>query len=182
MSIAELQHIEKLAATVPEHGKVLEIGSFYGRSTWAWAKSIPASATVHCIDPWNGWPITEASKQTMAGIVPPGDMLTVLPPFLENTSDCPNVSYTQDYSQHVLPDLDYGQYDVIFIDGLHSNPGFHNDLIMCCPLVKKGGILSGHDFNHADWPVIFNEVTNLSTRLGIPIDRHPQSLIWALQL
>src|SRR5262245_33735795 len=48
----QLRAIEAVATLVPPQGIVVEIGSLFGRSSYAWAASVPASATVYCIDPW----------------------------------------------------------------------------------------------------------------------------------
>lgn len=181
MTIAELEHIEKLATRVPEKGRILEIGSFYGRSTWTWSKSIPSSAVVHCIDPWNDWPILGSHRESLSGIVPDGDLLTNVEIFEQNIKDCSNVTFTQNYSEFVLPSMPYHHFDLIFLDGMHSNPAFHNDLIFSYPLVRSGGVLCGHDFSPS-FPDIISEVTRFADHLGLSIERESDSTIWVLQL
>src|SRR4051794_9544102 len=48
----QLRAIECVAALVPPGGHVVEVGSLFGCSSWAWARSVDPSVTVHCIDPW----------------------------------------------------------------------------------------------------------------------------------
>lgn len=48
----ELWAIEALAKLVPPGGVVVEVGSFLGMSSYAWAKSVDPSVTVYCIDAW----------------------------------------------------------------------------------------------------------------------------------
>ena len=141
----DLRFIETLARHVPEHGRMIEVGSFCGRSTWAWAKSIPASATVHCIDPWEGFRISADSLEKLNHFTP-GVETHELRHFLAYTQDCPNISYTQDISDRVLPTLQEASYDLIFLDGVHYNPTFSDDLWRANVLLKDGGILCGHDF------------------------------------
>jgi len=50
----ELWAIETLAKFVPPGGIIVEVGSFLGLSSCAWAKSVHPSVTVYCIDPWDG--------------------------------------------------------------------------------------------------------------------------------
>jgi len=41
----ELQAMEAVAKLVPRDGVVVEVGSYLGRSSWAWAKSVDPSVT-----------------------------------------------------------------------------------------------------------------------------------------
>lgn len=181
MNEHELQHIENIATNVPEYGKVLEVGSFYGRSTWAWAKSVPETATVLCIDTWTGWPITPEGKSTMQGDVPEGPLKTVIDFFLRYTADCPNVSYIQGRSGSELPQQQKKAFDVVFLDGMHTNPELHGDIKAAIPLVKDGGILCGHDFS-PNWPDVIQEVREWSAKLGYSIRFAHLSSIWEMTI
>lgn len=44
--------IALLAKLVPTNGKIVEVGSLLGRSSWLWAQNADPSVTVFCIDPW----------------------------------------------------------------------------------------------------------------------------------
>ena len=56
MSESDLKAIEWMASQVPSNGIVLEIGSFLGRSTWAWCKSVPPGTQVIAIDSFSWLP------------------------------------------------------------------------------------------------------------------------------
>ncbi|MHA1126805.1 MAG: hypothetical protein ACTSQX_14360 [Candidatus Heimdallarchaeota archaeon] len=43
----QLKEIERLAKLVPKNGKIVEIGAYLGRSSFAWAKSCHPSVTVY---------------------------------------------------------------------------------------------------------------------------------------
>ena len=38
--------------------------------------------------------------------------------------------------------------DFIFIDAEHTEPAVKSDIMMWWPLIKRGGIISGHDYGH----------------------------------
>jgi hypothetical protein len=46
------------------------------------------------------------------------------------------------------------KYDLIYIDGAHDYHNVKKDIINFLPKVKKGGYLTGHDYNSADYGVI----------------------------
>ncbi len=67
--------------------------------------------------------------------------------YLENTA------HVKDYittiignSQEVYKQFEDESIDYLFIDGDHSHEGFAIDIKLWYPKVKKGGIVSGHDY------------------------------------
>jgi len=56
------------------------------------------------------------------------------------------VKFVQGKSQEVCRDFDR-QVDFLFIDGSHKYRDVLADIINWHPLIKKGGIMSGHDFD-----------------------------------
>jgi hypothetical protein len=53
------------------------------------------------------------------------------------------------YSQDVAADFRDGQFDWIYIDGLHSYEGVQSDLDLYKGKLKPGGVIMGHDYtNH----------------------------------
>jgi hypothetical protein len=47
----ELNHLARFARAVPPNGCIVEIGSWFGRASWALAKNAYPSVTVYCIGP-----------------------------------------------------------------------------------------------------------------------------------
>lgn len=175
----DLRCIETLAQHVPEYGRMIEVGSFCGRSSWAWAKSIPASATVHCIDPWEGFQLSAGSIADLNYACPSVDTFE-LRHFLEHTQDCPNISYTQGFSDQVLPTLQEASYDLIFLDGVHYNPTFSTDLWRADILLKDGGVLCGHDFCPI-FPDIIECTKYMAALHNRPLWFFLHSTIWMMQ-
>lgn len=64
-----------------------------------------------------------------------------------------NRSPLKDYINLIIGDskeahihFEDGELDAIFFDGDHSHEGFEKDINLWYPKVKKGGIISGHDY------------------------------------
>jgi len=68
MAEDDLKVIEELASKVPQNGIIVEIGSFAGRSSYAWSKSCDPSVTVFCIDKWDS---TERLSQAGSDSIKP---------------------------------------------------------------------------------------------------------------
>ncbi len=49
-------------------------------------------------------------------------------------------------------------FDVVFIDALHDYESVKQDIALWWPLVRPGGYLCGHDFNH-QWPGVERAVS-----------------------
>lgn len=45
-----------------------------------------------------------------------------------------------------------GYFDMVFIDASHFYEDVHEDIGLWLPMVRKGGILSGHDYNNVRFP------------------------------
>lgn len=178
MTEDELKSIETISKHVPENGSVLEIGSFYGRSSYAWSKSIPQSAKLICVDYWTGWVVDFVGVSCMHGTIPKGPIKIELKRFLEYTKDCKNITPIVGDSRKVMPTLT-DKFDVIFLDGEHKNPILSEDIELSLPLLKHDGILCGHDYSNS-WPDVISEVDKLSKRLGKNIRFYENSTIWSI--
>lgn len=53
-------------------------------------------------------------------------------------------------SAAMAKDIPNGSLDLVFIDADHSYAGCKHDIVAWLPKVKKGGWISGHDYNHPD--------------------------------
>ena len=65
--------------------------------------------------------------------------------------------------------------DFIFEDSRHTNPQLRDNLNFWVPLVRPGGVISGHDYI-PDWPDVVQEVDQLRDRLGAEL--HVQGTVW----
>jgi len=115
--------------------RILELGSYHGRSTLAMLAN--SHAHIWCVDSWAG--------PTRKGVIS-GDADYLI--FLRNLSSCRSrvhpmwMRTAEAYA--LLTDL--FSFDMIFIDADHSYEAVQFDIANCIPLVHPGGLLCGHDF------------------------------------
>ncbi len=148
----ELKEIERLASQVPENGNIVEIGSLFGRSAVAWAKSCHPSVNVYCVDLFIN--ILENPSYNF------------FDKFVENTKDIPNIIPIKAMSPYIfdakIPDV---KLDLVFLDAIHKNPIDIDNIRYFLPKIKSGGILCGHDY-HPSWPDVIENVQMLEKELG----------------
>ena len=66
--------------------------------------------------------------------------------------------------------LDNILYDFIFIDGLHTYDQLKKDLENYSPLIRKGGVIACHDYNHPTFP-------DLTTAIDEFVAEHKANLV-----
>jgi predicted O-methyltransferase YrrM len=148
MSVSELIQIEEWASLVPLNGTIVEVGSYKGRSAYAWAGSCDPSVKVYCIDRFDGDFVND---------------------FNENLKEFSNVVPIKGNVPYSMPEWEDKEIDVFFLDGLHSNPHDIDAINYFLPLIKKGGILCGHDYypNNPEWaPDIIENIKHLEKKLN----------------
>ena len=134
----QLRAIEAVATLVPEGGCVVEIGSLFGLSSWAWAKSVPVSATVHCVDPWDGNEGVRQLEQVHGikyGIEQFGKYL----------ADCDNVVPIQAYSPDGVQDWSR-PVDLYYEDAVHNDPVLSQNIDFWTAKLTPNGIVCGDDY------------------------------------
>ncbi len=161
MTEEELGCIARLAATVQENGRIMELGSLFGLSSWTWAQNASMSVTVYCVDPWQRAPWIEVMEHKF-------NVVYGLETFQRHTADCPNIVALPGYSPMDMADWNL-PIDVYFDDSVHTNPTFRQNLRFWLRHVKPGGILCGHDYGPA-FPDIVAEVQELAEELGAALE------------
>ncbi len=158
-----------LAEQASKAKTIIEFGCYKGRSTRALADN--TTGRVYAVDPWNGdYP---ANDGTVHGI-----RTDVYHEFSANLSDKiidQTVIPIQTYSTKFLEVTNYapGFFDFGFIDGDHRYETVLHDIKLLQSLVKKGGILAGHDYSHWDWPGVKQAVDELFPKVN-----HVDSIWW----
>jgi len=148
MTTSELEWIFRTSESLLSESVIVEIGSYYGKSTAAWCSGAGADKTVICVDTWEGTPDT----------VFPGGPLE--PYMRENVFE---------HFQHNMRSLGFYpcalrmdsvkaarlfapcSLDLVFIDGDHFK--IDQDLDAWVPRVKIGGLVCGHDWAASPWHV-----------------------------
>lgn len=177
MTEGDLQVIESLAQKVPHNGTIIEIGSFMGRSSWAFAQSSHPSVTVYCIDRWESFELDSNRQEVMSNYNE--KMVYDFDAFKGFVKDCPNIVPIKSPSLEVMWPQNK-KADLIFIDASHKSPDVDEDLAYWLPHLKKSGIFCGHDFNTFSFPDVCKAVINLSEKIDLPIVFFKNSTIWAI--
>lgn len=131
-----------LAKTATQSEKILEIGSFHGRSTRALCDN--AKGHVTAVDPWNG-PYIMDNGNTLF------DQSKSWPEFQRNLADVKNLTIFRGYFGD-FSNQNKEKFDFIFIDGDHRYGSVMHDIAKAVLMLESGGILAGHDYTHKDWP------------------------------
>jgi len=128
-----------------QYGEVVEIGSWQGRSTRAMADN-KVDGRIYAVDTWQG------SGETL-------DLLKDKPEnwlfdqFRENLADHIMSGIVIPMPMRSTVAADYAlragiKFKFVFIDATHEYESLKEDIFAWRPLVEKGGILAGHDY---DW-------------------------------
>jgi SAM-dependent methyltransferase len=70
------------------------------------------------------------------------------------------IVWIEDYSDNAVKKIKE-EVDLVYIDGNHYSPYVDRDLDNFYKITKKGGVLSGHDYNSL-WPDVIRAVKNFS--------------------
>ncbi len=133
MTEAELVWLHGMASFA---GSVLEVGTWKGRSTAALASG--CEGRVVTVDRFGG-PLYETSTYRNAGALET-DVFAVA---TENLSSFPNVEILKMSSADAAEALAGDEFDMVFIDGDHSEEAVREDLALWTPYAVK--LLCGHD-------------------------------------
>jgi len=184
----ELKILERLARLIPPGGAMLEVGPFCGRSSWCWSKSAHPDVTITCVDIWDPsehpyTPPTLVDPDAVAGQDfgktdhDKGNWGT-RENFERYTRDCLNIIALQGHSPDDFTHWPLDSLDLVFLDGIHHNPGFHADVVHWYARVKPGGILCGDDCARTHPDVLWT-IDDFCKGLSIPFT--VERRIWMLR-
>jgi predicted O-methyltransferase YrrM len=118
---------------------MIEIGSFVGESTVLFAQSFKE---VIAIDPFmEGYDDKDPTSYLF-------EFKNVHQTYLDRTGDHQNIKTIVSTSDDALDQLKGQEFDFVYIDGLHTYDGVKTDITNYLPLVKKGGVIGGHDYTN----------------------------------
>jgi len=118
--------------------KMVEVGSFEGISTLLFAGCVDTVYSVDCYD----------YKVPPTGRIPEHDQLFVEAErmFIARTKNVGNIIKIKKTSVEAAKDFEDGSLDAVYIDAEHDEESVREDIRAWRPKIKRGGILSGHDF------------------------------------
>ncbi len=140
MALADLEWLAQQAST---HSRIVEIGSWEGRSTRAMADNLMPDGIIYAVDTWRGSD-EDVHRELLAG--KPANWL--FSRFLQNMQPLLNVRALEMTSLEAAQHLSALTFDMIFIDASHDYESVKADLLAWLPLMQKGGMFCGHDFSH----------------------------------
>ena len=134
---AQTRRLFQRARGVPDGGRIVEIGSFRGRSTIALALGAPGRTEIVAIDPYlpskDGAPIDEGEAARES--------------FFANLDACgvaDRVRQVRQRSSEAVAQVD-GEIDLLWIDGDHGYRAVRDDVDIWAARVPPGGTMLLHD-------------------------------------
>ncbi len=140
-----------LYETAKGRPKILELGSWKGRSTHA-LLSGNKKGTVTAVDTWKGSKDLHDHTSWMA------QQEDILGIFLKNVGDFGNLAFIQMKGHEAADHIKDDSMDMVFIDAGHSYEEVKQDIADWLPKVKRGGILCGHDYLPGTWMGVIQAV------------------------
>ena len=138
----QVAHVVTLASAVPATGRIVEIGSFRGRSMIAIARSAPEGAEIVAIDPHAG---NDRGPQEIEGFEDEAAVDSkVFLTNLERAGVRDRVTYVRKFSHDALEDVP-GPIDLLHIDGAHRYKPASDDIATWGAKVVDGGSVLVHD-------------------------------------
>jgi Methyltransferase domain len=139
---AQARRLFGAAAAVPAGGRIVEIGSFRGRSAIVLARGARPDVEVVCIDPHVG---SDRGPRQIAAQPALGDAdLLAFRGNLERAGVAERVQHVRDFSTLALRAFD-GPVDLLFVDGAHRFRPARADLVRWGARVPSGGRMLVHD-------------------------------------
>jgi len=135
-----------LAALIGEPVRILEVGSYEGRSAIFFLNFLPRSALV-CIDAWDIALLEPALVKLIPDLLIKGALAEAR--FDRNLSVfADRLTKIKALSSDALAELGVKQerFDVVYVDGDHRRMGAYRDCLLSWPLVKPGGLLLIDDY------------------------------------
>ena len=137
---AQAHRLDRCARAVPRGGRVVEIGSFRGRSTIVLARAAPSDAEIVAIDPHLG---SDRGPQEIAAQPELGEQDTqIFRANLERHGVLDRVTHVRMLSSDApLPQ----SIDLLYVDGAHRLGPAREDIVRWGARVRDGGTMLVHD-------------------------------------
>jgi predicted O-methyltransferase YrrM len=159
---------QALDACKAQHGEVMEVGCWEGRSTIMIANHFHP-ATVHCVDHWQG-DLTNL-KSGVAALAAERD---VYADFIENMDEATQGNYAVHRMgwRDLAPSWEQ-KLRFLFIDGEHTYPEVKDNIEWALPFMEPGGVIAGDDGTVSGvWKAVTEMLDDVETRPG------PGSAVW----
>ena len=142
-----------LAQQAKQSSRILEVGSYKGRSARALADN--TAGVVYCIDPWE--PVYYNDDSSINTDIHP-DVLTE---FIHNLEDVISHVKVIPHKQKFSEFYTTIKFDMIFLDGDHRYRELKYDIEHALAILQPNGLLCGHDYNMPGLPSVKRAVDEL---------------------
>lgn len=180
MTNQELSVLNKISKLIPDDGVIVEVGSMFGRSACVWASSKPLGK-IYCIDIfYEKYDVTHniPTEICLEHSFPlNGQSFNILEEFQKNTKNFPNINMIRGCSPFVK--YDGPPIDLFFLDASHTNPNDWENIEYFLPLIKDGGIISGHDYIPDVFPDVVENVKRLEKMFNTEVTLYTNTSIWS---
>lgn len=138
--------LHQAVQSLPEDALIVEIGTFKGKATAVMVlASLDTKRRIITVDPHVEYLHHFGKPASLVlGIKQSWD--EIHQEFLDLFKDVPFVKHIRERSDVAERHFKPSSIDMVWIDGLHTEIAVETDLKLWHPLVKSGGIVSGHDW------------------------------------
>lgn len=130
--------LSKFIASLPKNCVMVEVGCYRGEASVMFAA---AAATVYCVDPWRDY--TELNPE---GAFEMTGLARAEADFDNAVRGWPNIIKWKMTSADAVRQFLVNELDCVYLDGDHGREAVAADIMRWRTRIKKGGILSGHDY------------------------------------
>lgn len=152
------KELDFLGISAKNHKNILEVGSYKGKSTRAFADN--TTGTIVCVDTWNS------------------EVLSNVGEVMYTTDDETYKAFQENLKHYIeaeivipyrMPFADFEpngfKPDFVFIDGAHDYESAKHDIEKAMSMKPK--IVSGHDYDEKIWPGVFKAVNEKFNKINL---------------
>jgi len=136
---------------VEDSALIVEVGSWCGRSTMAIAEHMQAGSILYCVDAWEDLYGSNPSETVSDGWVNAQDAYVQFKNNLKSYIDDGTIvvrRYDSIEAAYKLKPFYADAVDWVFLDSSHLYETTKKEIEAYLPLLRVGGLLSGHDYWH----------------------------------
>ena len=136
-----------------KYNTFLEVGVWQGDNVISIAKAFP-NIKCYGVDPYAPNAYANYYKSEKSAHLSAAYFEDLYLKVLKKTTKFNNVEIIRTTSEQAVANFEDESIDIVFIDARHDYHSCKNDILMWLPKVKRGGVLSGHDYSLAFFGVV----------------------------
>lgn len=154
-SLEKAVAIQRAAKQLPTGSRLVELGSFQGRSSVAIASVIPDESVLYCVDHFQG-----SIEHHRANL----DTSNLLEAFTKNIKTFgvkDKIRVLSMSTTEAVEKFEPESLDLILVDAAHDYDSVKSDLLNWYPKLKPGGFLFCDDYGQPNWPGVTRAVKSV---------------------